>query len=113
MGRLKRLNAPCDAQWERAPARECLTGFVACLVVSAWHAFGRGGSLPQEQSLRRAATHKTNEFRPYSPSLWCSSVEVVVYCSRVFSSGRSRATAPKAASVASWKPQRMSFFLPG
>ncbi len=76
-------------------------------------------SVPGMHSAAGAASHKsavdqkTIEFWPYSPSLWCSSVEVVVYCSRVFSSGRSRATAPKAASVASWKPQRMSFFLPG
>ena len=50
---------------------------------------------------------------PPTPSRRWSFGLVVVYCSSVRCSGNRRAAAAKAARVASWKPHRMSFFLPG
>lgn len=47
-----------------------------------------------------------------TPSNWCSLGLVVVYCSATLSP-LSASAAPKAASVASWKPHRMSLRLPG
>ncbi len=47
------------------------------------------------------------------PSRSCMSGLVVVYCRRTFFSGSMRALAANAASAASWKPLRISFFLPG
>ena len=38
---------------------------------------------------------------------------VVVYCSGIFFAGFRRAATANAASAASWKPDRISFFLPG
>ena len=48
-----------------------------------------------------------------TPSTLCSLGLVVVYCSRMRFSGKTYGAAPKAASAASWKPDRISFFLPG
>ena len=47
-----------------------------------------------------------------TPSSLCSRGLVVVYCKGSALSGRSRWAMANAASVASWKPQTMSFFLP-
>ena len=48
-----------------------------------------------------------------TPRILCSFGEVVVYCMWIFLSGKMYGAAPKAASAASWKPDRISFFLPG
>jgi hypothetical protein len=48
-----------------------------------------------------------------TPSTLCSLGLVVVYCSSTRFSGKTMGEAAKAASAASWKPDRMSFFLPG
>ena len=48
-----------------------------------------------------------------TPSRFCMIGLVVVYCRNCFLSGNSQACTPKAASAASWKPDRISFFLPG
>ena len=48
-----------------------------------------------------------------TPSSVCSRLLVVVYCSGIALPGNTMAVAAQAARVASWKPQRMSFFLPG
>ncbi len=48
-----------------------------------------------------------------TPSTLCSLGLVVVYCRNTFFSGKMMGMAPKAASAHSWKPERMSFFLPG
>ena len=48
-----------------------------------------------------------------TPRRSCMIGLVVVYCRCTFSSGFRRALMAKAASAASWKPERMSFFLPG
>jgi len=48
-----------------------------------------------------------------TPSTLCSFGLVVVYCRWMRLSGNTCGAAPKAASAASWKPERMSFFLPG
>jgi hypothetical protein len=48
-----------------------------------------------------------------TPSSSCRRGLVVVYCSGMARSGNTRSAAAQAASVASWKPQTMSFFLPG
>ncbi len=48
-----------------------------------------------------------------TPRILCSFGEVVVYCMWIFFSGKMYGAAPNAASAASWKPERMSFFLPG
>ena len=48
-----------------------------------------------------------------TPSTLCSFGLVVVYCRWIFFSGKMKGAAPNAARAASWKPERMSFFLPG
>ena len=48
-----------------------------------------------------------------TPRILCSFGDVVVYCMWIFLSGKMYGAAPKAASAASWKPDRISFFLPG
>ena len=48
-----------------------------------------------------------------TPSTWCSLVLVVVYCRYTFFCGNTYFTAPNAASAASWKPERISYFVPG
>jgi len=48
-----------------------------------------------------------------TPRILCSFGEVVVYCMWIFFSGKMYGAAPNAASAHSWKPDRISFFLPG
>lgn len=48
-----------------------------------------------------------------TPSTLCSLGLVVVYCRCTFLSGLMKGMAPKAARAHSWKPLRISFFLPG
>ena len=48
-----------------------------------------------------------------TPSTLCSLGLVVVYCRNTFLSGKMMGMAPKAARAHSWKPHKMSFFLPG
>lgn len=47
-----------------------------------------------------------------TPSRFCMTGLVVVYCKNCFFSGYSQLWIPNAASAASWKPERISFFLP-
>ncbi len=48
-----------------------------------------------------------------TPRILCSLGEVVVYCMWIFLSGKIYGAAPNAARAASWKPDKISFFLPG
>src|SRR5581483_2767383 len=48
-----------------------------------------------------------------TPSFLCTAGLVVVYCRCTFSFGNSWCLMAKAASAPSWKPERISFFLPG
>jgi hypothetical protein len=48
-----------------------------------------------------------------TPNTLCSLGLVVVYWRNTFLSGEMMGMAPKAASAHSWKPERISFFLPG
>ena len=69
----------------------------------------RGANTPSEAEIL-ADQSKTGVS---TPSTLCSFGLVVVYCSSTRFSGKTIGLAPKAASAASWKPERMSFFLPG
>ena len=48
-----------------------------------------------------------------TPSRFCMTGLVVVYCRNCFFSGYSQLWMPNAARAASWNPERISFFLPG
>lgn len=67
---------------------------------------------PEAIFLRRPSTVQSNT-GDSTPSTLCSFGEVVVYCMWIFLSGKMYGAAPNAASAASWKPDRISFFLPG
>ena len=67
---------------------------------------------PKAIFLRWPSTGQSNT-GDSTPSTLCSFGEVVVYCMWIFLSGKMYGAAPNAASAASWKPDRISFFLPG
>ena len=62
--------------------------------------------LAPDRANRRGPLHET-------PSRFCMTGLVVVYCRNCFFSGYSQPCTPNAASAASWNPDRISFFLPG
>ena len=68
---------------------------------------------PVHDLLMECQTNQSSKVGVSTPSTLCSFGLVVVYCKKTFFSGKTYLEAPKAARAHSWKPERMSFFLPG
>ena len=71
------------------------------------------GTRPRLRGLAYEPGLRQSKVGDSTPSTSCSLVLVVVYCRWILRSGKMYFAEPKAASAASWKPHRISFFLPG
>ena len=70
--------------------------------------------LEQADQVREQPVHaRAGTVQPLTPSRFCMMGLVVVYCRCTFFAGFRCSAIAKAARAASWKPLRMSFFLPG
>src|SRR5690606_3059650 len=67
----------------------------------------------QAQQLENVGEQRIHADQPDTPRRLCMIGLVVVYCSGIFFEGFKCSATANAASAASWKPERISFFLPG
>lgn len=71
------------------------------------------GIVTDKRFLLRVDVERQSKTGVSTPRTLCSLGDVVVYCMWIFFSGKIYGAAPNAARAASWKPDRISFFLPG